>query len=264
MKLRTAVFQLDIRIGDRKYNQENIKRWLKLTWTPSDISTAVVLPEIWDVGYALEKKEELADSNGQEALAFLSKLAREYKTWFVGGSVMAKTEGGFVNRAQIINPEGDLVDYYDKVHLIRLMDEDKHFVPGERKCEFNIEGTKAAACICYDIRFCEWPRTFAVDGAELLFVSAEWPIARIDHWKTLIKARAIENQMYVIACNRVGVSSGTQFGGVSAIIDPLGNYLYIGGDKEEVAYVKIDTEKVNQIRSFLTVFGDRNPELYLK
>lgn len=264
MLLRAGILQFDICIGNRAENQRRVASWLEATWTPSDAVTAIVLPEIWDVGYALEEKETVADKDGQQALNFLGGLARKYNVWFVGGSVMTKTDEGFVNRAQIINPRGELVNYYDKVHLIGLMDEDKHFLRGARKCEFEIEGVKSAACICYDIRFCEWQRTFAVDGAEILFISAEWPESRIEHWKALLKARAIENQMYVVACNRVGTSKDTLFGGNSAVIDPLGRMLYAGGDKEEAAYVTFDTDKVRQTRSFLTVFGDRTPNLYFK
>ncbi len=264
MLMRTGILQFDVCIGDRKENQRRVASWLEAAWTPSDAVTAIVLPEIWDVGYALDEKESVADENGRQALEFLGGLARKYNVWFVGGSVMAKTDEGYVNRAQIINPAGELVNYYDKAHLIGLMDEDKHFLRGRRKCEFEIEGVKAAACICYDIRFCEWQRTFAVDGAEVLFVSAEWPMARIEHWKALLKARAIENQMYVVACNRAGTSKGTLFGGSSAVIDPLGGTLYAGGYGEETAYVTIDTDAVGKTRSYLTVFEDRVPDLYFK
>ncbi|MDO5114872.1 MAG: carbon-nitrogen family hydrolase [Synergistaceae bacterium] len=264
MQLRVGIFQLDIRIGDRKYNQQNVRDWLKRTYLPDDTPTAIVLPEIWDVGYALNEKEQLADKNGEQALAFLGSLAREYGVWFIGGSVMAKVDDGFVNRAQVINPKGELVNYYDKVHLIGLMDEDKHFMRGTRKCEFDFAGIKSAACICYDLRFCEWQRTFAVDGAELLFISAEWPIPRIEHWNTLLRARAIENQMFVVACNRSGVTGDTIFGGRSAVIDPLGYTLFDGGTDEGVGYVKIDTEMVDTTRAFLPVFGDRTPNIYFK
>ena len=265
MLLRTGIMQFDVCIGDRAENQRRVASWLESTWTPSDVPTAIVLPEIWDVGYALEEKESVADNNGEQSLAFLGALARKYNAWFVGGSVLARTDKGFANRAQIINPNGELVNYYDKAHLIALMDEDKHFVRGDRKCEFEINGVKAAACICYDIRFCEWQRTFAVDGAEVLFVSSEWPESRIEHWKALLKARAIENQMYVVACNRVGTSKDTLFGGNSAVIDPLGNMLYSGSDdKEEATFVTIDTDKVKQTRSFLPVFEDRRADLYFK
>lgn len=264
MLLRTVILQFDVCLGDRAENQQRVESMLAASWKDSDMTTAVVLPELWDVGYALESKESLADEEGSAALRFLGTLARKYNAWFVGGSVMAHTERGYVNRAQVMAPDGHLVNYYDKVHLIGLMDEDKHFTHGNRKCEFGIDGVKCAVCICYDLRFCEWLRTFAVDSANVLFISAEWPQERIEHWRTLLRARAIENQMYVVACNRVGTSKGTLFGGVSAVIDPLGNVLFEGGKSEECAIVTFDTAESAKAREALPVFSDRRAQLYFK
>ena len=116
--------------------------------------------------------------------------------------------------------------------------------------------------ICYDIRFCEWLRTYALKGAEVLFVSAEWPTARADHWKTLLRARAIENQMFVVACNRCGTSGDTTFGGGSLILGPKGEILFEGGDGEEAGFATLDLKDVTDVRNFLTVFNDRVPEIY--
>jgi len=262
MKLRVGVLQLDIALGDRKKNRENVEKWMASVSVPSDLPTAVVLPEIWDVGYALDRAGELADPEGKDAAAFLGELARKYGVWFVGGSVLVSTGSGYANRAQVIDPKGDLVAYYDKVHLIRLMEEEKYFTGGRKECLFSLEGAKAGCVICYDIRFCEWLRTYALKGTEVLFVSAEWPSARADHWKTLLRARAIENQMFVVACNRCGTTGDTHFGGGSMILGPKGEVLFEGGDGEEAGFVTIDLDEVSQIRNFLTVFNDRVPEIY--
>ncbi|MEA4876975.1 MAG: carbon-nitrogen family hydrolase [Aminobacterium sp.] len=262
--LRVGLLQLDIKIGDRVANRNNVEKWLERVMTPSEIPTAIVLPEIWDVGYALEQTSELADPEGENSVHFLGDLAQKYNIWFVGGSVLAKSGENFVNRAQVISPNGKLVTYYDKVHLIGLMDEDKYLVSGKKPCYFSIEGAKAGCVICYDIRFCEWLRTYAINGSEILFVSAEWPTARIDHWKNILKTRAIENQMYIVACNRVGTSKETLFGGASMVVDPWGKILYQAGCGEESGFITIDTEKVKEIRSYMPIFKDRVPELYLK
>ena len=125
-----------------------------------------------------------------------------------------------------------------------------------------LEGVKAGCVICYDIRFCEWIRTYALKGTEVLFVSAQWPSARADHWRTLLRARAIENQMYVVACNRCGVSEETHFGGGSMILGPKGEIYFEGGAGEEAAFAAIDLDEVAKTRNFLTVFEDRVPEIY--
>lgn len=262
MKIRAGVLQLDIALGEKKKNYENVERWMEMVSLPSDLPTVIVLPEIWDVGYALTRAEELADPEGREAAVFLGGLARKYGVWFVGGSVLASTKRGYVNRAQVINPEGDLVAFYDKVHLIRLMDEEKYLTGGRKECLFDLEGVPSGCVICYDIRFCEWLRTYALKGAEMLFVSAEWPTVRADHWKTLLRARAIENQMFVVACNRCGTTGDTAFAGGSLILGPKGEILFEGGDREEAGFATLDFKEVTDIRNFLTVFSDRVPEIY--
>lgn len=264
MKIRVGVLQLDVALGDRARNQETLRRRLASALVPSDLPTVVTVPEIWDVGYALDRAGELADPEGAAAAEFLGAAAREYGVWFAGGSVLASVPEGFVNRAQVIAPDGRLVDYYDKAHLIRLMDEDKHFIPGRRPCRFDLDGVSAGCVVCYDIRFCEWVRTYAIEGTELLFVSAQWPLSRIDQWEALLRARAIENQMFVVACNRCGATDGTRFGGRSLILGPKGETLFRAGEGEGegAGFAEIDTDEVRKARKFLTVFEDRVPEIY--
>lgn len=262
MKLRVGVLQLDIKIGDRDYNYRNIEDWMASFYVPSDLTTAVVLPELWNVGYALDRAQELADAEGSGAASFLGELARKYGVWFTGGSVLASTRKKLVNRAQVINPGGKLAAKYDKAHLFRLMKEDEHFTGGKKECVFDLDGVAAGCVICYDIRFVEWVRTYALKGVKLLFVSAQWPSARVDHWRTLLRARAIENQMYVVACNRCGVSGKTVFPGNSMIIGPRGEVYYEGRDGEEAGFATIELDDVDEARGEITVFGDRRPELY--
>lgn len=261
MKLRVGVLQFDVILGEREQNRATLKRLLNRV-TPSEITTVLAIPEIWDVGYALTRAKELSDEEGKNAAEYLGMMAKKYKVWFAGGTVLASTQQGFSNRGLIIDPSGNLVDHYDKVHLIRLMDEDKYFIPGRRACLFNIGDVCCGVVTCYDIRFCEWLRTYALDGVKILFIGAEWPASRIDHWEALLRARAIENQMYIVACNRCGVTEGSLFGGRSMILGPKGEVLFHAGEGENVGLVEIDTEEVEKTREFLTVFNDRVPELY--
>ena len=262
MKLRVGVLQLDISAGDREHNFRKVKDWMGSFYVPSDLTTAIVLPELWSTGYALDRAEELADPEGAEAAEFLGEIAKEYGVWFAGGSVLASTKEGFVNRAQVINPQGDLAAWYDKVHLFRLMGEDKRLVGGEKSCLFGLEGVRAGCVTCYDIRFCEWVRTYALKGAQVLFISAEWPTARVDHWKTLLRARAIENQIYIAACNRCGTSGKTPFPGASMILGPRGEVYFEGEDREQIAFATIELDEIKEARELITVFEDRRPELY--
>ncbi len=259
---RIGIAQIDIAIGQRDRNYKKAASWMENFFTPSELPTVIVLPEIWDVGYAIEEGEKFADPHGEQARNFLGGLAKKYGVWFAGGSVLAKTEAGIVNRAQVINPAGELVSEYDKVHLVPLMDEDQYLTAGSKMGTFMLDDIKAGCVICYDIRFCEWLRAYALAGSKILFISAEWPKIRIDHWKSLLKARAIENMVYIVACNRVGNSKDTLFGGASMVIDPWGEILYEGGEGEEGYFIEVDPEKVQPIRDHLQVFRMRRPELY--
>ena len=262
--LSIGIAQIDICLGDRPRNQKRVREWMAQYCKPGPYPTVIVLPEIWDLGYALERKDELADNEGREAARFLGSLARQYKVWFAGGSVLARTAGGIVNRAQVVNPSGRLVHWYDKVHLVPMMDEPLHLAGGNSRCMFTIAGITACCAVCYDVRFCEFIRRCALDGAQVLFVSAEWPEERIEHWRILLRARAIENMMYVVACNRVGSSRGIRFGGNSMVIDPWGVVLHQGSaDVEEGVFVSFDPAGVEHIRKQLRVFDMRRPDVYI-
>lgn len=262
MKIRVGLFQIDVAIGDVEANKKKIARWMETRFVPSDLPTAIVVPELWTTGYRLDRAAELADREAQEADAFLGDLAKRYGVWFVGGTILASVEGGYANRASVIAPDGRLERHYDKAHLIRLMEEDKYFIAGREPSMFDLAGAKAGNVICYDIRFCEWLRRYALSGTEVMFVAAQWPKPRALHWNALLRARAIENQMYVVACNRTGTSAGSVFGGESTVIDPYGEILFKAGEGEEAAYVVIETSRAEEFRRFLTVFDDRVPEIY--
>ena len=117
-------------------------------------------------------------------------------------------------------------------HLFRLMDEDKYLAAGDQKNVFELAGVKSASFICYDIRFPEWLRTVAKKKLSVIYVVAQWPQTRIEQWKSLLVARAIENQAYVVAVNRVGDNPDNKFNGHSLIINPLGEVLSDSGDQE--------------------------------
>ena len=257
--MRVCALQMDVAKGNRAANHATVRR-LVAEAVGSCSPDVIVLPELWSTGYALEMAVELADEQGDAQ--FLGTLALKYGLAFAGGSVLAKTRGQVVNRAQVIDSEGRDIAFYDKVHLFRLMDEDKYLAPGTSASLFELGGMPCASVICYDIRFCELPRKLAVQGADVLFVSAEWPSPRVEHWRTLLRARAIENQLYVVACNRCGVTDNTEFAGRSAIIAPDGTVLAEAGTGEGIIWADIEPEAVRRVRSTIPVFADRVPELY--
>ncbi len=260
--LRVGILQLDVQIGNKEANFRRVRDWMERAYVRSTLPTAVILPELWNTGYDLKREAELASPEGEETALFLGQLAKKYGTWFIGGSTLASVRGGYTNRAQVINPEGKLLTHYDKVHLIPLMDEDKYFLPGRKDCIFDWEGITSGCVICYDLRFGEWIRHYALKGVKVLFISAEWPNMRAEHWNLLLRARAIENQMYIVSCNRCGISDGTTFDGGSLVVDPWGKVLLDAGKMEGFSFLDLDLDKVDEARAKVPVFRDRIPSLY--
>ena len=261
--MRVGILQMDVIKGDRQANYAKVRHMVAEAMAASPAPDVLVLPELWSTGYALEEKDKLASPMGKLDADFLGELARQYHVSFIGGSVMSlRDDGQVANRAQVIDAEGNYVAGYDKIHLFRLMDEDKYLAQGMTPLLFKTHDILCGSVICYDIRFCELLRKLAVQGAEVLFVSAEWPLPRKEHWETLLRARAIENQMYVVACNRCGVTGDEVFGGNSMIIAPDGTVLQQAGTEESILCADIDPELVRRTRDKIQVFKDRVPEVY--
>ncbi|EUJ33768.1 hypothetical protein MFLO_01000 [Listeria floridensis FSL S10-1187] len=189
-------------------------------------------------------------------------MAAEHKLTIIGGSVSAKIDGKFSNIMYAFDEHGDFLSSYKKVHLFKLMEEHLFLEAGNDTNLFILGERKAAGFICYDLRFPEWFRHHAARGAEVLFVAAEWPAVRIDAWKKLAVARAIENQAFIVAVNRVGKDPKNVFGGHSLVVNPHGEILFEADDTEGNFYVSIDPSEVKQVRSEIPVLDDRRPELY--
>lgn len=258
-EMKLGCIQLQVAFGDVEKNFSRVEELVREAANKG--AEIVILPEMWNTSYALEKLEGLADVDGERTKAFLSQLAKELHVHIVGGSVATKKGDKFYNTMLVYNNEGELVGEYDKAHLFRLMDEHLHLSSGNTQNNFKLGDLDAAGVICYDIRFPEWLRLHALNGAKVLFVSAQWPTARIDHWKTLLQARAIENQCFVVAVNRISRNKDN-FNGQSMVIEPWGEILWTGGEDEELAIVNVDFSKVDEVRTRIPVYDDRRPELY--
>lgn len=257
--MKIGCIQLNVRFGKVEENYERAEHFIREA--ASKGAEIVVLPELWNTGFALEKLPEIADKEGVRTKEFLQKLATELGIHIVGGSVATEHDGKFYNTMYIVNKEGELLSEYNKVHLFRLMNEEKFLHAGDQMNRFKFDDVEAGAVICYDIRFPEWLRAHALDGAKVLFVSAQWPTPRIDHWKTLLQARAIENQCFIIAVNRIS-KKVENFNGQSMIIEPWGEVLWTGAEDEELAIIDVDFSKVDEVRTRIPVYDDRRPSLY--
>ena len=224
----------------------------------------VVLPETWNIGFfPKDKLSELADCDGQRTRSVFGPLAKALNVNIVAGSFVNRKADGIYNTAMVFNRSGECVAEYDKTHLFSPMGEDKYFNKGDHRCTFTLDGLKCGLIICYDIRFPELTRTMAVGGLDILFVVSQWPLVRVPHLDALTKARAIENQMFVVCCNSAGKAGETVYGGNSSVNDPWGvTLVHAKGSDEEIIFAECDTTVLKGIRESINVFADRRPELY--
>ena len=259
MELTISLAQMDIALGQPQVNLAKVQ---ELTAEAKRRGSDVVLfPELWSSGYDLENAEQHATSLNEGLFAELAALARE-NAIHICSSLLSVQGGRYHNTAPLFSPAGKRLGHYSKIHLFRLMEEDRYLTAGQVAPVFDLPWGKTAIAICYDLRFPELFRRYALAGARIIFLPAEWPYPRLEHWRTLLQARAIENQMFIAACNRVGESKGERFFGHSAICDPWGRLVIEAGDSEALLTACVDTALVEEVRQAIPVFADRRPELY--
>ncbi len=260
MPFKVSLAQIDVAVGRPKVNLARVQA--RVQQAAEAGAELVVLPELWGSGYDLAHAERHADELGAGLFAETATLARKHSLYIVG-SLLERQGQAFFNTAVLYDPEGALQGYYRKVHLFRLMDEPRYLQAGDATPVFDLPWGRTALAICYDLRFPELFRRYALTGAVLVIVPAQWPERRVAHWRTLLCARAIENQMVVAGCNRVGQDSDdTLFGGHSAIYDAWGRAVVKGDDEEALLTGTVDFSGVAQARSLIPAFEDRRSDLY--
>lgn len=260
MRLTLSLAQIDIAFGDPEANMAKVCQMAdEAVRRGSDV---LLLPELWSTGYDLANVAKHASPLTAGIFAELSSLAASKGLFLLGSNLGLNASGTVGNTAVLFAPDGERLAAYNKIHLFRLMAEDQHLAPGDKPVLVDLPWGKAGLAICYDLRFPELFRQYAVGGANMVFLPAEWPHPRLAHWQILLRARAVENQMFVIACNRVGSAGETSFFGHSCIIDPWGEIVVEGGGGEMLITAVIDTDQVAKIRRQIPVFADRRPELY--
>ena len=260
--MNIEIFQLKIEPANVSFNEATIKNWFSnYVTTDTDV---VVLPEMWNNGYALPQLNKLADQQLSRSFEFISKLAIQYQVDIVAGSVSNIMKESVYNTAFAVSKQGYLINSYDKVHLVPMLDEPLFMSPGNAVPEpFSLSnGVKIAQIICYDLRFPEILRYPARKGAEIAFYVAQWPSVRLDHWIALLKARAIENDMFVVGCNTCGDDGKTEYAGNSIIINPNGEIIDQLNDKEGRLSCSLNLDEVAKQREAIPVFKNLRPHLY--
>jgi predicted amidohydrolase len=255
--INAAAIQFNVKQGEVDANLAYVRSALK---SASDNgANLAVLPEMWSSGFAYKNLNELA---GRTAgiVEELLELSRTLKLVIVGS--MPEPHGAKVFNTVYVVDNGTLAGTYRKMHLFSLLGEDKAFDSGDSWLLAETSIGKIGVIICYDLRFPELSRRLALEGAQVICVPAQWPKPRQEHWRTLLRARAIENQLFVVSCNTCGLVGKLDFFGMSMIIDPKGEVLAEGGEAEIQIQAPLDLQVMSDWRSQIPCFNDRRPELY--
>lgn len=217
----------------------------------------LVLPEMFATGFSMDVNTVAEEENGTTS-RFLASLALRLGSHVVGGLVSRADHVLGSNDATLFGPDGKLIGRYRKMHPFSLGGEDVHYVAGPEPLVFDWNGVKVCPLVCYDLRFPEIFRTAVVRGAEVFVVIANWPRARQAHWETLLKARAIENQAYVAGINRIGRDPNLKYEGGSLIVNPRGEVVADGADREGVIRGEIDRSDLRDYRRRFPALRDMN------
>ncbi|MEQ8152494.1 MAG: amidohydrolase [Smithellaceae bacterium] len=219
----------------------------------SETTDVIILPETFTTGFTMNASK-VAEPMSGSAVSWIVHKSRQ-KNAHILGSVIIEEGGKYFNRLLWAQPDGGLATY-DKKHLFRMAGEHKVFSPGNSHLTVEVKGWKLRTFICYDLRFPVWVRNIANEYDVAVFV-ANWPARRAPHWKLLMPARAVENQVYVVGVNRVGEDgNGIAYSGDSAVIDPLGNILFQQADIPCTHTAKLSYDRIREYRETFAVWRD--------
>ncbi len=244
--MKIALIQLNIAWEDKERNLERADFFIRKA--ASESCDLVVLPEMFNTGFSMNISEIGEEIDGETA-SFLSKCAKKEEINIIGGFPVKKRgcQRG-LNMAVAFDRKGMCLAGYSKLHPFSFAGEDSFYQAGDETVIFNLEGIQSSIFICYDLRFPEVFRSVA-KKVHALYVIANWPSVRRDHWVTLLKARAVENQCFVIGVNRTGTDgNGLDYPGASYIFGPLGETICQGNEKDEFITEEIDPSIVAKVR----------------
>jgi omega-amidase len=248
--------QLDIAWQDKTENRDRVSSALVRQTIPA--GSMIVLPEMFESGFTMNADK--ARDNEDASRRFLTNLATTHQSTVVAGVVTMDADGKGLNQALVFGPDGKPIATYTKIHPFTLAGESKYYNAGDTVKVFECEAFKIAPLICYDLRFPERFREAVRLGAEVFIVIANWPSVRAAHWSALLTARAIENQAYVIAVNRVGRDPNHTYPGLTTIIDPQGNIVTQADDQPTVLHADLDLDTLLNYRSEFPFLNDMRVE----
>ena len=243
--MQAVSIQFNSKPGEVKTNLERAADMIRAAENRG--ADLIVLPELFNVGYDFDLLPEI-EYDYSATRSFLSQLARELNVVIAGGVLEVEGENWY-NSVVVFDGEGAVATSYRKISLFPLSGEQEIFEAGDSLATFSLGALKFGIMTCFDIRFPELGREYWKRDCDGLIVPAAFPLPRLDHWRNLIKSLAIQNQMYVIAANRVGEEDNLQFLGNSCIIDPWGTIKATADTTEETAVEhNLSRKKVVNVR----------------
>ncbi len=264
--LNVMAIQMSSELGDKSKNIEKIQTLIKNNVKKD--TDVIFLPEVWTVGWTCKYFEESAeDIDNSGVIKTLSELAKQYNVNIIGGSFISKKEGKLYNTCPVINRNGELVATYDKCHLFSYYgdNEGTYITEGSNPVLVNLEGVRIGLTICYDIRFPELYRAYALKGVDLMANMAAWGSKKEIPWVSMTHSRAVENQCYFVALTQSGAIENGEFNlGKSTIIDYKGDNLAEITSGEGAISATIDFEEQNSFRAKCTVLKDIHENYQVK
>ena len=264
--LTFTIIQTKLHWEDKRANLQMLEEKINSIGQKTEI---VVLPEMFSTGFSM-KPETLAENMDGETVSWMKRISAQKKI-ILTGSVIIKENHNYYNRLIWMLPNGQM-GLYDKRHLFAYANEHDHYTGGSKRLIASVKGWKINLLICYDLRFPVWARQSGTASTQnqgyeydaLIYV-ANWPERRIDMWKTLLKARAIENQCYCIGVNRVGEDGNSiYYSGNSMVINPLGEEMFNKADDEDVYTFTLYKQELEHIREKMPFLKDGDPFVILE
>lgn len=257
IKYTTGIVQFDVITGEPEINLTTVFQGIETLAEKG--ARLAILPEMFSCSFDNENLPKYS-SQTPGILDRLLTVSQKQRI-LIAGSLPEEEEGQIFNTLFLIEPSGK-IHRYRKIHLFSLTGEHLFYTRGTRPVVCETEIGKIGMMICYDLRFPELCRRLTDLGAEMVIVSAQWPLVRVEHWETLLRARAIENQIFIAAANRCGRGDGLDFPGHSRIISPWGKILSEAGADESVIYAETDPEELDQARATIPCLEERVFDAY--
>ncbi len=258
--LNAGLVQMDVKFADV---ESNLAAAVDGIGRLADLGVEIILlPELWSSGFDNQK----LITHAKQTPAIIERLREkaEDDNIIIAGSLPELSGDRIYNTLYLIDKNGDIAAAYRKIHLFTLTGENKYFAAGNKAVVAKTSIGPVGLMTCYDLRFPELCRSLALQGARIVLVSAEWPLARIDHWNILLKARAVENQIFIIAANMCGRDPDLVYGGCSQIVSPQGVVLAKAENKEFLLSAEIDMNELAEFRKRIPCLKERVPDAYFK